>query len=101
ERTGGMGIYSEAFTYDPRLYALWDDFERRMTSLFAKILDTGVERGEFRRMDTTFVANIMLMIFLGVPHRYIMAKGRSEIDIESIVSEMVKLASVGIVAGRP
>ena len=89
--------YSEAVVSDPRLYALWDDFERKMTSVFTRILDGGVERGSFRPMDTDLVANILLMIFLGVPNRYIIAGGRSDIDIESIAREMVKLASEGIV----
>jgi len=89
--------YSEAVVSDPRLYALWDDFERKMTSVFTRILDGGVERGSFRPMDTDLVANILLMIFLGVPNRYIMTGGRSDIDIESIAREMVKLASEGIV----
>jgi AcrR family transcriptional regulator len=90
--------YSEAFASDAKLYALWDDFERKMTSLFTKILDEGVERGTFRTMDTNLVANILLMIFLGLPNRYIIAGGRSDIDIESIAHEMVKLASEGLVA---
>jgi len=89
--------YSEAFVSDPRLYALWDDFERKMTSVFTRILDGGVKRGSFRPMDTDLVANILLMIFVGVPNRYIIAGGRSDIDIESIAREMVKLASEGIV----
>jgi len=89
--------YSEAFVSDPRLYALWDDFERKMTSVFTRILDGGVEKGSFRPMDTDLVASILLMIFLGVPNRFIMTGGRSDIDIESIAREMVKLASEGIV----
>ena len=93
-----LAYYSEAFVSDPKLYALWDDFERKMISLFMQILDSGVERGAFRPMDTNLVANILLMIFLGVPNRYIMTGGRSDIDIESIAHEMVKLASEGMVA---
>ncbi|MBK5093685.1 MAG: TetR/AcrR family transcriptional regulator [Actinobacteria bacterium] len=93
-----LAYYSEAFVPDPKLYALWDDFERKMISLFMQILDSGVERGAFRPMDTNLVANILLMIFLGVPNRYIMTGGRSDIDIESIAHEMVKLASEGMVA---
>ena len=90
--------YNEAFVSDPKLYALFDDFERKMTSLFAQILDDGIKRGSFRAMDTSLVANILLMIFLGVPNRYILTGGRSYIDIESIALEMVKFASEGMVA---
>lgn len=93
-----QAYYSEASMSDPKLYALWDDFERRMISLFTQILDSGVERGAFRPMDTNLVANILLMIFLGVPNLYILTGGRSDIDIESIAHEMVKLASGGMVA---
>lgn len=93
-----QAYYSEASMSDPKLYALWDDFERRMISLFTQILDSGVERGAFRPMDTNLVANILLMIFLGVPNLYIMTGGRPDIDIESIAHEMVKLASEGMVA---
>jgi AcrR family transcriptional regulator len=89
--------YREALMSDPKLYALWDDFERKMTSLFSRILDSGVERKSLRPMDTNLVANILLIIFLGVPNRYITTERRSEIDIESIAYEMVRLASEGMV----
>jgi AcrR family transcriptional regulator len=93
--------YSEAFVHDPKLYALWDDFERRMTALFAQILDAGVARGTLRPMDTNLVANILLMVFLGIPNRFILTGGRSDIDIEAIAREMVKLASDGMVTRTP
>lgn len=90
--------YREAFGFDPGLYAIWDDFDRRMISLLSKILAQGVKRGTFREMDTEPVARALLMIFLQVPYRDIMAPGRADIDIESLAGEMARFALEGVLA---
>lgn len=52
-------------------------------------------------MLTITMAYVYAIYTSGVPHLHIVGNGRSDIDVESIALEMVKLASVGIVARRP
>ena len=89
ENRGVVGVYfGEAFRVDPGLYAVWDDFERRMTVLFARILERGIEGGAFRDVDVDLVARAMLMIFTQVPYREVMARMQASIDVESMADEL-------------
>jgi AcrR family transcriptional regulator len=90
--------YREAFGTDPRLYAAWDDFDRRMNLLLSGVLERGVEIGLIRPIDTKLVASAILMIFLQVPYRELMTAGRVDFDIESISEEIVALVMKGIMA---
>jgi AcrR family transcriptional regulator len=87
----------EGLVSDPGLYALWDDFDRKMTSLFAEVLERGLESGEFREVDNELVSRAMLMLFLQVPYRDIMMKQRTEIDVEAMAGQMVSFVLDGLV----
>lgn len=91
----------EGLVADPGLYALWDDFDRKMTALFADVLARGVEAGEFRPVDNELVSRAMLMLFLQVPYRDIMMRGRVEIDVDALASEMVGFVLEGLGARGP
>lgn len=91
--------YREAIGSDPGLYAAWDDFDRRMESLFIQMLDRGAREGVLRDVDRTLVARALLVIFFQVPYREIMAEGRTDIDIESMAGELVAMAMGGLLVG--
>ena len=91
-----MVYYREAFGTDARLYAAWDDFDRRMTALFSGMLDAGVAQGILRPLDTGIVATAIMMAFLQVPYREIMVRGAADLDIESLADEVVALVMKGI-----
>ncbi len=91
-----MTYMSEGLAADPGLYALWDDFDRRMTALFADILARGEASGEFREVDNELVSRAMLMLFLQVPYRDIMMGQRVELDVEALASEMVNMLLCGL-----
>lgn len=86
----------EGLVSDPGLYALWDDFDRKMTALFAEVLECGLESGEFREVDNDLVSRAMLMLFLQVPYRDIMMGQRAEIDVEAMASQMVSFVLDGL-----
>ena len=86
----------EGITSDVRLFALWDDFDRRMTVLFSEVLTHCAETGEFRRVDTDLVSRAMMLLFLQVPYRHMMGS-RADIDVELVASEVVSLALDGLV----
>lgn len=95
-RTIVQVYYREAFGTDARLYAAWDDFDRRMTTLFKKVLEVGVEQGTLRPIDTGLVATALMMVFLQVPYREIMVGGAASVDIEMLAEEVVALVMNGI-----
>lgn len=88
--------YREAFGTDARLYAAWDDFDRRMTALFTRVLEVGVEDGLLRPIDTNLVATALMMVFLQVPYREIMVRGAADVDVERLADEVVALVMRGI-----
>lgn len=92
--------YREAFGTDVRLYAAWDDFDRRMTELFRSMLQSGIAEGFLRPMDTGVVSTAIMMVFLQVPYREIMVRGRADMDIERLADEVVTLVMRGILAPR-
>jgi AcrR family transcriptional regulator len=86
----------DGITVDPGMYALWDDFDRRMTALFSEVLTHCAETGEFRRVDTDLVSRAMMLLFLQVPYRHMMGS-RADIDVELVAGEVVSLALDGLV----
>lgn len=88
--------YREAFGTDARLYTAWDDFDRRMTALFTRVLEAGVEDGLLRPIDTSLVATALMMVFLQVPYREIMVRGAADVDVERLADEVVALVMRGI-----
>jgi len=92
--------FSQAFGRDAGMYAIWDEFERRLVALLRKVLDRGMEKGVFRQMDTGLVARAMVMVFIQLPYRDIVEEGYTKIDIDSIADELVRFAIDGIVT-RP
>lgn len=100
ENRGLLSSYfREAFMSDPGLYAVWDDFERRMTVLFSDMIRRGIEGGAFRQMDETLVAGAVLMVFLQVPYRNILTGIKSDIDVDYIAGEMARFAVWGLLPG--
>jgi AcrR family transcriptional regulator len=91
--------FREAFRIDPGFYALWDDFEKRIISLFAEILSKGIGSGEFRQVDPGLISRAMFLLFLQVPYWDILLGGIIEIDVEAMADEMVKFVMDGISAG--
>lgn len=89
--------FREGFTYDPVLYAIWDDFDRRMTWLLAEMIGRGIRSGTFRPVDTGLVARALLMVFLQVPYRDILGSGMTVIDVDSMAEEMARFAVNGLV----
>ncbi|MDD5747913.1 MAG: TetR/AcrR family transcriptional regulator [Actinomycetota bacterium] len=89
--------FSQASGQDPGMFAIWDDFERKLVVLFRKVLERGVDQGVFRQIDTGIVARTMAMIFLQIPYRDIIQIGYSNLDIESVADELVRFAIEGIV----
>jgi AcrR family transcriptional regulator len=90
----------EGITLDTGLYALWDEFDKRMTTLFSGVLSKGIDSGEFRQVDNELVSRAMLMLFLQVPYRDIMLAGHSSIDVDSLAGEMASFVLEGLGA-RP
>lgn len=88
----------EAYGLDPMLSAVWDDFERRMNSVFSGFLSRGIDKGIFRGMDTGLAARALTTLLLEVPFQAIVTGGRTDIDVESIAEEMVALVFRGILA---
>lgn len=86
----------EGIVADPGLYALWDDFDRKMTGLLVEVLKSGAARGELREVDNDPVSRAMLMIFLLVPYRDILMPARPELDVQGLASEMVRLILDGL-----
>jgi AcrR family transcriptional regulator len=86
----------EGLVADPGLYALWDDFDRRMTALFTLVLQKGAATGEFRTVDDELVSRAMLMLFLQVPYRDIMAGRIYDLDVQRLASEMVRFVLEGV-----
>lgn len=91
-----LALIREGLSADVRLYALWDDFDRRMSALFAAVLIRGAETGEFRSVDTELVSRAMMMLFLQVPYRDIMPGGRAQIDVDSLAGEMAGFVLEGL-----
>lgn len=91
--------FQEAFSADPSLYALWDDFDHKMSNLIAGILESGIKMGAFRPMDTDLIAKAMLMLFFQVPYRVALVGERGVIDVESMAREVVSFVSTGILDG--
>lgn len=87
---------SEALSLDPRLFAVWDDFDRRMNALFSGALEKGIKRGVFRPVDVRVMATVLLMMFVQVPYRYCLNRRRSRIDVESMAAEIVMFAVEGL-----
>lgn len=90
--------FQEALALDTGLYALWDDFDRKMTKLFAGILTEGAGKGEFREVDNDLVSRAMMMLFLQVPYRDLMFEGTHNIDVEAMAGEMANLVLDGVSA---
>ena len=86
----------EGITSDVRLFALWDQFDRRMTSMFSVVLERGASSGEFRALDSELVSRAMMMLFLQVPYRDIMPGGRAQIDVDSLAGEMAGFVLEGL-----
>lgn len=86
----------EGITSDVRLFALWDQFDRRMTSMFSVVLERGASSGEFRALDSELVSRAMLMLFLQVPYRDIMPGGRAQIDVDALAGEMAGFVLEGL-----
>ncbi|HEY5494856.1 MAG TPA: TetR/AcrR family transcriptional regulator [Candidatus Anoxymicrobiaceae bacterium] len=86
----------EGLTSDVRLFALWDDFDRRMNSVFTVVLERGALSGEFRTLDSDLVSRAMMMLFLQVPYRDIMPGGRAQIDVDSLAGEMAGFVLEGL-----
>lgn len=95
-----MVYFREAFRSDPGLYALWDDFERRMIALFADMLSKGISAGQFRQVDTVLISRAMFLLFLQVPYWDILLGGITEIDVEAMADDMVRFVMDGIHAER-
>lgn len=94
--------YREAFGSDTRLYAAWDDFDRRMNVLLTTVLEAGVNSGFLRPIDTGLVASALVMIFLQVPYRELMVRGSAEIDVDAFSGEIVSLVMSGVLSeNRP
>jgi AcrR family transcriptional regulator len=91
-----LAYLREGLVADPGLYSLWDEFDRRMTALFARVLSAGVASGAFRPVDEDLVSRAMLMLFLQVPYRDIMMGGRVDIDVDVLASEMVGFVLEGL-----
>ena len=87
----------EGLAADPGLYALWDDFDNRMTALFETVLERGASSGEFRKVDNNLVSRAMLMLFLQVPYRDIILGQRVDLDVRSLAGEMVNFLLNGLV----
>jgi len=86
----------EGLAADVRLYALWDDFDRRMNSVFESVLARGASSGEFRPVDSELVSRAMMMLFLQVPYRDIMPGGRTQIDVDALAGEMAGFVLEGL-----
>ena len=92
-----MTVYfQEVFVHDPELSGIWDDFDRRMTLVFSKMLKEGIEKGTIRPMNTDLVASALLLIFLQVPYREIMGGRNVIIDVSSMAHEMARFAVEGL-----
>lgn len=91
-----VAYFGEAFSVDPGLYAVWDNFERRMIVLFSGILRRGIDAGMFRELDEDLVARAMLMIFVQVPYREVMARLKASIDVESMALELSQFVMKGV-----
>ncbi|MHB8895205.1 MAG: TetR/AcrR family transcriptional regulator [Candidatus Geothermincolia bacterium] len=91
----------EGLSADPGLYALWDDFDRKMTALFSELLDRGAAAGEFRKVDNELVSRAMLMLFLQVPYRDLMMGQRVDLDVRGLAGEMVNFVLEGILLRPP
>lgn len=92
--------FSEAFLSDTGLYAIWDDFDRRVTEVFSKMIERGVKRGTFRTMNTDLAARTLLMLFLQVPYRDLLGSESTIIDIDLLATEMATFAVMGLTGGR-
>jgi AcrR family transcriptional regulator len=91
----------EGMSIDPGLYALWDDFDRKMTALFVQVLEKGVSAGEFREVDNELVSRAMMMLFLQVPYRDILIGAHVDLDVQRLASEMVSFVLDGVTLRLP
>lgn len=91
-----LAYMREGINADPGLYALWDDFDRRMILVFTDVLSRGAAAGELRQVDSELVSRAMLMLFLQVPYRDIMMGQRVDLDVQGLAAEMVHLLLDGL-----
>lgn len=92
-----MTVYfAEAFQSDPGFYAIWDEFHRRMMTLFSKVLEKGAQAGVLREVDRKIVSRAMFMVFLQVPFWDILLGGVVELDAGLLADEMVRFVLVGL-----
>lgn len=88
--------YSEAFGKDASIYAIWDEFDRRMTRELSRIIENGIWHGIFRPVKPELVAQALLMIFIEVPYRYMMVHRSKGINVEELARQMVSFVMTGI-----
>lgn len=102
ENRGVIQVYfNEAFRLDPGLYAIWDDFDRRVLALFVDVLKRGIDAGALRQVDTALVSRAMFLLFMQMPYWDILLGGMVGIDIGSLSGEMVRFVMQGISIGAP
>ncbi len=88
--------YSEAFGKDASIYAIWDEFDRRMTRELSRIIENGIWHGIFRPVKSELVAQALLMIFIEVPYRYMISHRSRAINVEELARQMVSFVMTGI-----
>ena len=92
-----MSVYfHEQFGRDAGMYAIWDNFDMRMVSIFSKVIDEGKAAGVFRRVNTQLVSRALLVLFMQVPYHEIMVRGNTAIDVEGMAREMTAMAMRGL-----
>lgn len=97
ENRGLLSVaFDEAFALEPRLYAIWDNFDRGVFALVSTALERGVTDGVIRPVDTAFIARVLVTIFYQTPYRDIVVRQRVELDVESMATGIVRLISGGL-----
>jgi AcrR family transcriptional regulator len=97
ENRGMLSVaFGEAFALEPRLYAIWDNFDRAVYDLVSRALDAGVADGSIRPVDTALIARVLVTIFYQTPYRDIVVRQRVELDVESMATGIVRLISGGL-----
>ncbi|GEM_PF-745046 len=91
--------YSEAFGKDASIYAIWDEFDRRMTAELSRIIENGKWLGIFRPVKAEVIAQALLMIFIEVPYRYTISNRSKGINVDELAKEMVSFVMNGIARG--
>ncbi|MBU1672062.1 MAG: TetR/AcrR family transcriptional regulator [Actinobacteria bacterium] len=102
ENHGVLSVaFGEAFALEPRLFAIWDNFDRAVYELVQKALEAAAAEGSIRPVDASLIARVLVTLFYMTSYRDIVVGQRAEIDVESMAAEILRLIRGGLAPQGP